>query len=176
MKQLAGIAFIAIVLFSFSACNENRRAKNYNDTILDADAQSFVDKGVESLSTGIQLSQQAIKTSHNQSVIDFAKDALSTQQATLKDLKKLAKSVSFKTVDTLSKAHTLFIAELSKKSGAGFDKQYTQAMVEDNERIIALIKAVMGNPNKNVTAFADMVLPKLSELHKRANDICTDLL
>jgi putative membrane protein len=176
MKKLAGIAFIAIVFFSLQGCTENRRAKNYNDTVLDADAQNFIDKGVESLSTGVQLSQQAIKASKNPAIVDFAKDAVTTHEAVLADLKKLAVDHSAKTPDTLSKIHSLMIAELAKKSGAGFDKQYIQAMVEDNEHAIALFKTVTGNPNKNVIALADKTLPKLREQLKRANDICTDLL
>lgn len=176
MKQLAGIAFIAIVFFSLQACNENRRAKNYNDTVLDGDAQNFINEGVEGLSTGIQLSQQAIKTSQNPAIVDFAKDAVTAHETALNDLKKLAASHSSKTPDTLSQIHSLMIAELAKKSGAGFDKQYIQAMVEDNEHAIALYKTVTGNPNKNVIALADKTLPKLREQLKRANDICTDLL
>lgn len=176
MKQLACLAFIAIVFFSLQACNDNRKAKNYNDTVLDADAQNLISKGVEGLSTGIQLSQQAIKASHNPAIVNFAKDAITAHEAALSDLKMLAANHSTKTPDTLSKVHSLIIAELAKKSGTGFDKQYIQAMVEDNENTIALYKTVAGNPNKNVATLADKTLPKLREQLKRANDICTDLL
>ncbi|RWY50307.1 DUF4142 domain-containing protein [Mucilaginibacter gilvus] len=174
MKQLASIAFIVIVFFFVHGCNENRKARNFNNGI-DAEAQNFISKSIEGGNAEVKLSQLALKQSKNQAVIDYAKMLIAEHIDAGKELKNIAVNQSASVPDTLTKAHTLAMESLAKKTGEAFDKDYIQAMVEDHEQTIAVFKTVTGNPNKKLTAFADKTLPKLKEHLKKANDICAAL-
>jgi putative membrane protein len=71
MKQLACIAFILTVFVTLHACNENRKARNFNNTV-DAEAQNFITKGIEGGNAEIQLSHLALKASKSKAITDFA--------------------------------------------------------------------------------------------------------
>ncbi|MBD1364594.1 DUF4142 domain-containing protein [Mucilaginibacter sp. ZT4R22] len=174
MKQLASIAFILIVFITVSACNGDRKGRNFNKTI-DAEAQNFITKGIEGGNAEIKLSELALKQSKNDAIVDYAKMMIAEHTDSGKELKDIAVDQSASVPDTLTKAHNQAMEALAKKTGNAFDKDYIQAMVEDHEQTIALFKTVTGNPNKKITDFADKTLPKLKEHLKKANDICLGL-
>jgi putative membrane protein len=174
MKQLACIAFILTVFVTLHACNENRKARNFNNTV-DAEAQNFITKGIEGGNAEIQLSHLALKASKSKAITDFANMMIAEHTEAGNELKKIAAEQSAGIPDTLTKVHTQVIEALSKKTGNAFDKDYIQAMVQDHEQTIALFKTVTGNPNKKLTGFADKMLPKLKSHLTRANEICAGL-
>jgi putative membrane protein len=174
MKQLACIAFILTVFITLHACNENRKARNFNNSI-DAEAQNFITKGIEGGNAEVQLSQLALKTSKSKAITDYAGMMIAEHTDAGKELKKIAVDQSASVPDTLTKVHTQLIDALSKKTGSAFDKDYIQAMVQDHEQAIALFKTVTGNPNKKLTDFSGKTLPKLKDHLKRANEICAGL-
>ena len=174
MKQLACAAFILTVFVTLHACNQNRKARNFNNTV-DAEAQNFITKGIESSNAEVQLSQLALKASKNKLIIDYAKMMIAGHTEAGNELTKIAAGQSASVPDTLTKVHTQVIQGLGKKSGNDFDKDYIQAMVQDHEQTIALFKTVTGNPNKKLTDFADKTLPDLKEHLKKANEICAGL-
>lgn len=174
MKQLACLAFIITVFFTLHACNQNRKARNYNSSI-DAEAQNFITKGVEGGNAEVQLSQLALKVSKNKAITDYANMMIAEHTDAGTELKKIAAGQSASIPDTLTRVHSQVIASLSKKTGSAFDKDYIQAMVQDHEQNIALFKTVTGNPNKKITDFAGKTLPKLKEHLEKANEICAGL-
>jgi putative membrane protein len=174
MRLLGRIPFILIVFITASACNGDRKGRNFNKTI-DAEAQNFITKGIEGGNAEVKLSELALKQSKNDAIIEYAKMMIAEHTDAGKKLKDIAADQSASVPDTLSKAHNLAIEALTKKTAGAFDKDYIQAMVEDHEQTIALFKTVTGNPNKKITDFADKTLPKLKEHLKKANDICLEL-
>ena len=174
MKQLACVVLILTVFVSIYACNQDRRGRNYNN-VVDAEVQNFVTKGIESGNAELQLSQLALKASKNKAITDFASTMIKEHTKAGNELKKIAKEQSASIPDTLTKVHTQVISVLGKKTGAGFDKDYIQVMVQDHEANIALYKTVTGNSNKKITDFAAKTLPKLKEHLDHANEICAGL-
>jgi putative membrane protein len=176
MKQSFCIAITLMVLFAAQACNDTRRAKNYNDrTLVDDTGISLIKNGVESGNAEVKLSLLAERQSQNVKVIDFAKMMITDHTAVGNELKKIAANKKVNTSDTLTMEHLHLITSLSKKSGAEFDKEYMQAMVVDHKRAIEVFKAAANNTDASVNHFAGKTIPKLEGHLEEANKIFASL-
>ena len=155
------------------ACN-NKKAKNYNKiNQANEEGISFVKDALESGAAEIQASKLALKNSKNTQVQAFAKMMITDHTDASAELKKISGSKA--TSDSLDTAHQELLSSLSKKTGAEFDKEYTQAMVNDHNKAIAIFKTAETNPDKKLKEYADKTLPKLQEHLKEANTICLGL-
>lgn len=176
MKQLAALAFIVLVFISIHSCNENRKARNYNQkTLVDETALTFIKKGIEGGKTEVEFSKLALKNSQNKDVIEFANMMITDHTSAGKELESIAADQYASTPDNLSPEHAEALAALAQKTGAAFDRDYAQAMVQDHEQTIALFKSVTENKNKKINDFADKMIPKLTEHLKHANALCAKL-
>ena len=176
MKKSFCIAITLVVLFAAQACNDTRKAKNFNDkTLVDDTGISLIKNGVESGNAEVKLSRLAEKQSQNAKVVDFAKMMITDHTAMGDELKKLAADKKVNTSDTLTLEHMHLITSLSKKTGAEFDKEYMQAMVADHKRAIEVFKAAANNTDVTVNNFAGKNIPKLEGHLEEANKIFTSL-
>lgn len=176
MKKLTWIAGLLALMISVQACNENRKAKNYNEkTLVDDTALGFIKQAIEGGNAEVQLSQIALKNSQNADVKNFANMMIKDHTAAGNELKKLAGDKFVNVPDSLTVEHEQLGASLSKKTGAEFDKEYMQAMVTDHEKTIALFKGVGTNKNGAVNDYIEKTLPKLEMHLKEANGICLKL-
>lgn len=176
MKKSFCIAITLVVLFAAQACNDTRKAKNYNDrTLVDDTGISLIKNGVESGNAEVKLSQLAEKQSQNAQVIEFAKMMITDHTAVGNELKKLAADKKVNTSDTLTGEHTALITSLSNKTGAEFDKEYMQAMVADHKKAIEVFKAAADNTDVTVNHFAGKTIPKLEGHLEEANKISATL-
>ena len=175
MKQLAAIAFLLTVFFSIQGCDDDRRAKNYNVSVDQAASITFVKKGLEGGNAELSLSKLALRNSHNSNVIKYAKKMVDDHLAANKDLKIIAKQQGVKPIDSLSTVHNQAMAALSKETGDNFDKDYIQAMVQDHEQTIELLKTGAANSDAKISGFANKMLPTIEEHLKAANEICAKL-
>jgi putative membrane protein len=173
MKRTLYIALTLVTLLIAQACN-NRKAKNYNKiNQANEEGISFVKNALESGAAEIQVSQLALTNSKNADVQAFAKMIIADHTEANAELKKI--SGSKVAGDSLTVAHHELLASLSKKTGKEFDKEYTQAMVNDHDKAIQIFKAGETNTDKKLKGFADKTLPKLQEHLIQANAICLGL-
>ncbi|AMR33384.1 hypothetical protein A0256_19145 [Mucilaginibacter sp. PAMC 26640] len=175
MKQLAAIILVSTIFISINACTDNRKAKNYNVGPDTGVSVVFVQKCLENGNAELSLSKLALRNSRNPEVINYAKRMVDEHTKAAKDLKKIAKEQGVKVLDSLSTIHGQAMAALSKKLGPDFDKDYIQAMVQDHEQTITLLKSAATSNNKNVSDFANKMLPIIQDHLKQANIICAKL-
>ena len=90
-------------------------------------------------------------------------------------LKKLESDKKISETDTISSAHKLMLDDLSKKTGAAFDKAYLQTMVADHEQVIKLFMTASKNTDPEIVKFANSTLPTLKLHLDSANTICIAL-
>lgn len=173
MKRTFCIALTLVTLLVIQACN-NKKAKNYNNiNKTNEEGISFVKDALESGAAEIKVSQLALTNSKNAEVLAFAKMIIADHTDADVELKKISGSKAVN--DTLTVAHEHLLSSLSKKTGHEFDKEYTQAMVNDHENAIKVFKAGETNTDKKLKDFAGKTLPKLQEHLKQANEICLGL-
>jgi len=165
MKHSLYLSAFALFAVSVTACNENKKAKNYNEkTLVDAGAITFIKQADEAGITEIRAAQVAQSKSNNARVVNFAKMMINDHTAMGNSLKELAKNkfVTIKAAsDTLSLSHQQMIDEISKLSGSAFDKAYMGMMVTDHGKVIDLFRSVDNNTNRAIQKFAEQNLPKL---------------
>lgn len=178
MKKLLCIALTLVVLVSVQACNDNKKAKNYNEkTKVDEDGLKFITQGIKSGTAEVKLSQLAQKNSKNPDVINFAKMMITDHTNMGKELQGLADDqlVTGLKSDTLDVEHNKVLISLRTKTGTEFDKEYMQVMVADHEKAIQLFKQGAANQDNEVKKLAEKALPSLQSHLKQANSICTNL-
>jgi len=176
MKKVFCIALTLVMLSGLQACNDTRKSKNYNDkTLVDDTGIALIKNGVESSNAEVRLSNLALKNSQNSSVTNFAKMMVTDHTNLAGELKKLAESKKVNTSDSLTVEHEQLLVSLAKKTGAEFDKEYIQAMVNDHEKAVQLFKNAANNTDKAVNDMAGKNLPKLEEHLNAANSLCKDL-
>ena len=180
MKRRFCIAItLAVLLLSIEACDDNRRAKNFNEkTKVDANGVDFINNGIASGRAEIMLSQLAEKRSKNPKIISFAKMMITDHTALGNELNNLAADQLVTPIvqkDTLDTEHNKIISGLSKKTGAEFDKEYMQVMVADHEKAVGLFKSASTNQDNEVKNMANKLLPKLQSHLKEANALYSSL-
>ena len=165
MKNIFYLSAIALLALSTTACNDNKRAKNFNEkTLVDDQALGFIKGAHEAGMTEIKAATVAQSKSQNPRVINFAKMMIADHSSMDKDLIKLAddKYVNLKAAtDTLNPDHQMMIAGMTKLSGPAFDKAYMQMMVQDHSKVVEMFKDVTNNTNKAVNKLAEKSIPKL---------------
>ncbi|WP_374949280.1 DUF4142 domain-containing protein [Mucilaginibacter sp.] len=176
MKRSFCIAITLVVLFAAQACNDTRKAKNYNDrTLVDDTGISLIKDGIESGNAEVQLSQLAEKQSQNPKVLEFAKMMVSDHTQVGNELKKLATDKRVNISDSLNNDHKTILASLALKTGVEFDRAYMQVMVDDHHKAIEVFKSAANNTDKAVNDLAGKTVPKLEGHLEEANKICAGL-
>ncbi len=150
------------VLVALSACQDQRKAKNWNDkTLADYDAIKFVRKGIEGGLVEIKLASLAKTRSSNPRVINFADMMIADHTKIGNELKQIQSDKMIDEKDTIATDKQTMIDELAAKSGSAFDKAYMQMMVNDHKEDIELFKSVTNNTSATMQKMAEKTLPTL---------------
>lgn len=160
-KLLFSVLSILLVLVAPS-CQDQRRAKNYNDkTLADDDAIHFIKNGIEGSLVEIKAAGIAKSRSSNPNVISFANMMITHHTETVNELKKIQADKMVSSRDSINTQHQEELAMLSSKSGSEFDKAYIEMMITDHEKAIELFKGVGNHTSGTIQSFAAKTLPSL---------------
>ncbi len=176
MRKLLFSVLGIIVLFAAPSCQDQRRAKNYNDkTLADDAAIHFIKNGIEGSLVEIKASEMAKSRSSNQNVINFANMMITHHTETVNELKKIQADKMVSSRDSINTEHENALAVLSSKSGVEFDKAYIEMMTADHEKAIELFKGVGNNTSGTIQSFAEKTLPSLQNHLEEAEKISATL-
>lgn len=175
MKNLIGLALGVITLLLVQSCYD-KHGKNYNNPVLTDNAGvSFIKNGIEGGLTEIKASSLAVSNSSNPSVISFAKMMIEDHSKAGEELSKIKDNVLMIGQDSISGDHQQVISELSKQTGAAFDKAYIQMMVEDHEHAVELFADAAHNVRPEIGDFAAKTLPTIEKHLESAKTILASL-
>ncbi len=161
MKNLNYLLSGLLLLTIIQACGF-KQGKNYNkEAELNQDGVLFIKNGLEGGLTEIKASGLAITNSNNQSVIGLAKMMIDDHTKADSGLKKIEADKMIVENDTISSEHQKMISDLSKKSGAAFDKAYIQMMIADHQRAIDLFTTASNGQDQDIKTFASNTLPTI---------------
>ncbi|QQL51101.1 DUF4142 domain-containing protein [Mucilaginibacter ginkgonis] len=162
MRKLTWISTALCLALAFSACHDEKKAKNFNQkTTLDDNGVKFVMDAHEAGLTEINAGNLAEKNSKNPRVIGLAKMMVADHTAAGAELDTIAKNNLVTVADTLTGMHKQMLNDLSKKAGADFDKAYMQMMVDDHGKVIDLFHHAQENTNAALKNYSLKISPKL---------------
>jgi putative membrane protein len=160
MKKLKVITMIAVAAFALQACNSTEKdstetADSLNmqkDTsvagpgiaVVEDDAKFVVDAGNGGM-TEVELSKLAQQKGTNAKAKEFADMMVMDHNKANEELKALAKAKNVTLPDSLNADSKKAWEDLSKKSGADFDKAYINAMVDDHKKTVSLFEDASKN-------------------------------
>jgi putative membrane protein len=174
MKNLIYLLSGMMILLCVQAC-QDKKGKNYNEGRGEQDGVTFIKNGIEDGLTEIKASGLAITNSNNQKVIGLAKMIIDDHAKTGEELEQLKADKKITEEDTINSSHQQMIKDLSKKSGAAFDKAYLQMMVIDHEQAVKLFTDAATNTDGKIKKVALQNLPTVKMHLDSANAICITL-
>ena len=177
MKKLLYLGAVTLSLISATACNDNRKAKNYNEkTLVDDMALSFMKKANEAGLAEIKAATVAKSKSQNPKVIGFADMMIADHTMANKELNQIAdKKYVAHEDEVISQEHQMMIDSISKLNGPQFDKAYMNMMVNDHTKAVALFSDMTRNTSKTINNYVAKYLPKMQEHLNSARSINASL-
>jgi len=151
--------------------NTNMTNSNVNTTNSNSNANStssmtapndFMTEAAKGGMAEVELSRLAQTKAQDKEVKDFAQKMVQDHSNANTELKALAGKKNFTLPAALDAKHEATKDQLSKLSGAEFDKAYVNAMVEDHEKAVNLFKTQSeSGTDADAKAFAAKTLPTL---------------
>lgn len=132
------------------------------------DPTVFVKSAALGALTGIELSKLAESKSRNANIRGVADRMLKTHSTIRTDLTAVAKRKRLDVPTSLVYEDEQMLGQGAEKTGADFEAWYTQQVVTENDKAIALFRGASNLPDVDLAAFAKKMLPALIEQQKAA--------
>lgn len=124
--------------------------------------QTFMKKAAQGGMTEVKLGEIASSKGQHAGVKDFGKAMVADHGKANEELKALATKKAVQLPAGLDAKHQDKVDDLSKLSGAEFDKAYVKAMVDDHQKTVSLFEdAAKSAKDAEVKGFAEKTLPTL---------------
>ncbi|MFD2934495.1 DUF4142 domain-containing protein [Spirosoma flavum] len=192
MKKVSLLLLLAISTLSFQACSDKKKenadsvenADNANEVKEDKgtgqteDTNEFAVKAANGGMLEVELGRLAQEKAQSKDVKEFGAMMVTDHSKANEEMKALASSKNITLPTTLGEDEQKHVNELTKLSGADFDKKYVSMMVDDHKEDIKLFKEAADDDktDADVKAFAVKTLPTLqkhmehiTELDKKIN-------
>ena len=135
-----------------------------NRAPLDKDATEFVNKAASGGMMEVELGKIAQDKAQSQRVKDFGGMMVTDHSQANDELKGIASSKNAAVPSALMPEHQKHLDDLSKKSGADFDKAYMKMMLDDHKKDIAEFKKTSEkSTDAEIKNFATKTLPVLQK-------------
>ncbi len=154
-----------------SAMNNSMSNVNVNASNTAVVQDNFWANAAQGGMAEVELSKLAVQKSQNADIKKFANMMISDHGKANDELKTLAAKKNVKLPTEMSSSQKSTMDDLSKLSGAEFDKRYVEAMVDDHETTVDLFEDNSTNSDVDIKAFASKTLPTLQSHLKMINDI-----
>ncbi|WP_276369384.1 DUF4142 domain-containing protein [Chryseolinea sp. H1M3-3] len=123
---------------------EEQNEQKLEDTDLEDDAE-FAVSAAEGGMLEVQLAQLALTKATSPKVKEFAQSMVDDHSKANEELKSLAQSKNITLPTTLSEEKQKDYNDLAEKSGADFDKAYSEFMVKDHKDDVSKFKKAADN-------------------------------
>jgi putative membrane protein len=139
------LAVACCAALSAGACGgadrDEERAANPAATggVMSESPQEWVQKAIEKNTAEIQLGELAAERAQNPQVKQFARTMVEAHNEVLGELKQLAARENIPVADGANDEHRELHTRLSKLSGAEFDREYLDAMVEAHDDTLEML-------------------------------------
>ena len=161
MKQPSLTRLAAACALSFGLAGAAFAADN--GQVPSAD-KKFVEEAAIGGMAEVQMGNLAQQKAASDQVRQFGMRMVQDHTKANDELKQVASNKGLQIPTALDKKHQKLMDELSKKTGADFDKDYMSHMVDDHKKDVSdFKKEAQGGKDADVKAFAAKTLPTLQE-------------
>lgn len=187
MKKLSVMMMIALAACMFQACSGNKDSTETADSVnAERDSANAVEAGiaadegdakfaVDAANGGmaeVALGKLAQGKATNAKVKEFAAMMVADHTKANDELMALAQTKNITLPQAVSTEKQAVMDELTKKSGAEFDKAYIDQMVDDHKKTISLFEDASKNAkDADIKAFVDKTLPTVKAHLEHVNAI-----
>jgi putative membrane protein len=124
----------------------------------------FIKHAADANMTEIKLGKLAAENGEKQSVKDFGNKMVTDHGQAGDQLQPIAKKLNVQLSNELSSEHQKTVDRLSKLEGAAFDKAYSEAMLMDHKKVIAMFESEEESAkDSELKKFVSDTLPTLKE-------------
>ncbi|HVZ35691.1 MAG TPA: DUF4142 domain-containing protein, partial [Polyangiaceae bacterium] len=127
---------------------------------------TFVKKAALDGMTEVELGKIAASKAQDEKVKQFASRMVADHTKANEELASIAKKKGMKMPTSLDAEHQTMVQGLNAKSGAAFDKAYSEHMDADHAKAVAMFQGAVTGSDPDLAAFAKKTLPTLQE-HKQ---------
>jgi putative membrane protein len=131
----------------------------------------FVTKAAQAGMTEVAVGKVALAKSQDPSIRSFAERMIKDHTKANTELASIASTKGIDAPKQLDAEHQAMVDTLSSKSGAEFDREYSQHMNMDHSKAIALFEGAAKSSDADVAGFAKKTLPTLKEHKKLAETL-----
>ena len=136
-----------------------------------ADPATFVKKAALGGMTEVELAKTAQGKTQDPSIRKFADRMVKDHSKANAELTSLAKGKGLEVPATLDAEHKAILQKLNAKSGTDFDAAYSEQMMQDHEKTVALFEGATKSSDADLAAFAKKTLPTLKEHEQLADSL-----
>lgn len=158
-----------VVLFFLSSCRPSAKSElNQHDI-------AFIKKAKEADLAELKAARVAASTSKNPRVIAFAKMLIDNYQGELSKLNELHGSGLENNKDSISPAHTQYLANIRKLTGPVFDSAYMNNELNNTETVLMVYVNAMQNKDDSLYSAAHATTPLIQAQIDSAKNILASL-
>jgi len=158
-----------VVLFFLSSCRPSAKSElNQHDI-------AFIKKAKEADLAELKAAQVAASTSKNPRVIAFAKMLIDNYNAELAKLNELHGKGLENNKDSISPAHKLYIANVSKLTGTAFDSAYINSELGNTQTVLMIYVNAMQDKEDSLYSAAHATAPLIQAQIDSAKNILGSL-
>ncbi len=179
MKKISLLLLLVVSTLSFQACSEKKKesddsvenAEKANDAKEDAgtgqtdDTNEFAVKAANGGMLEVELGRLAQEKAQSSDVKQFGAMMVKDHSKANEELKTIAATQNITLPSTLGEDEQKHVNDMTKLSGAEFDKKYVSMMVDDHKEDIDEFKKAAQDDKTNpaVKDFATKTLPTLQK-------------
>ncbi|MEO8764356.1 MAG: DUF4142 domain-containing protein, partial [Ginsengibacter sp.] len=139
-------------------------SNNAGSQMVDQSTKDFVAEAATGGLMEVELGNLALQKGNSQQVKDFGKMMVDDHTNANDNLKAIATKKNIDVPAAITDDQKKEMDDISKKSGADFDKAYVDMMVDDHKKDVDAFKKASGNLSDNdIKNFATTTLPTLQK-------------
>jgi putative membrane protein len=131
----------------------------------------FVQQAAQTGLTEIEAAKIALARSQDPGIRSFAQRMVKDHSQNNIELATLATAKGIDAPKKLDADHQAMLDDITSKSGADFDRSYSQHMNMGHTRAVALFEAASNSPDEAISDFAKKTLPTLREHQQLAEKL-----
>ena len=156
-KSMLFLAFSGVSTAAFAAGTE---------TAAVPEPAAFVENAAMSGMAEVELGRLALLKSRDENVREFAQRMVTDHTKANQELTTIASAKGITPPKNLDAEHQSHLKMLREKSGADFDRAYSEHMKMDHSKAVSLFEGASRSDDPAVAGFAKKTLPTLKE-HKQ---------
>ena len=167
---------LSIALFGCQRSGENVQAARDNKTVLSDSDKNFLMKEEKDNIAEQEIGRFAAEKTQNKDVKDYAQMLVDDHTKALNDLVDLMNKKGMAQPNGLPKVEHDAMNKLNGLSGADFDREFINMMVEDHQKAVSEFRQEKDMAqDKDVKSYADNVLPVLEKHLQKAQELQRNL-